>query len=47
MTPKQKKTLLIALLTILIALSAYYYGAVYLPALAQANQLSETIEGQR
>lgn len=47
MTPKQKQVLLIALIAILIALSAYYYGAVYLPALAQANQISTTIEAQK
>lgn len=36
---KTKHYLIIALIA-LVALSAYYYAAVYLPALAQAAQLN-------
>lgn len=47
MNKRNKQILLITLLAILIALSVYYYGAVYLPSLAQANLLEMTIEAQR
>lgn len=44
---KRNQALLLMAVLLLVAVSAYYVVAVYIPAQQQAGQITNTIESQR
>jgi hypothetical protein len=44
---KRTQLLLIIALLLLVSVGVYYYAAVYMPSVNQANALTNTIEEQR